>query len=59
MKSRLAEHAREAQFADVRRMTAEQRLIAYLTHCQLMAKLQRAGADARAGRVDPVPPSAD
>ena len=59
MKSRLAEQTRQAQVAEVRRMTAEQRLMAYLTHCQLMAKLQQAGSDARAERVGPVPPDAD
>ena len=31
MKSRLAEQARQAQLADIRRMTVEQRLMAYLT----------------------------
>jgi hypothetical protein len=59
MKSRIAEQARQAQVADVRRMTPEQRLMAYLTHCQLMAKLQRAGTDARAGGTRPVHPDAD
>jgi hypothetical protein len=49
MKSRIAEQARQAQVADVRRMTAEQRLMAYLTHCQLMAKLRRAGSEAPSG----------
>lgn len=48
MKSRLAEQARHAQVEDVRRMTPEQRLMAYLTHCQLMAKLRQAGTDASA-----------
>jgi hypothetical protein len=59
MNSRLAEQARQAQVADVRRMTAEQRLMAFLTHCQLMAKLQRAGTDLRARAARPVRPDAD
>jgi hypothetical protein len=59
MKSRLADQARQAQVADVRRMTAEQRLMAYLTHCQLMAKLQRAGMSARARGARPARPDAD
>jgi hypothetical protein len=59
MKSRLADQARQAQVADVRRMTAEQRLMAYLAHCQLMAKLQRAGMDARSRGARPVRPDAD
>jgi len=59
MKSRLAEQARQAQVADVRRMTAQQRLMAYLTHCQLMAKLQQAGMGARARGARPVRPDAD
>ena len=59
MRSRLAEQARQAQLADIRRMTVEQRLIAYLTHCQLMARLQRAGTDARERESVPTRPDAD
>lgn len=33
--------------------------MAYLTHCQLMAKLQRAGTDARARGARSVRPNAD
>ena len=50
MKSRLADDARRALLADLPRMTAEQRLAAYVTHCQLMVKLQLAGQAVRSGR---------
>jgi hypothetical protein len=43
MKSRLAEAARERLCAHVQRMTPEQRLAAYLDHCQLMAQLRQGG----------------
>ena len=43
-KSRLAENARRNLAADVKRMTAEQRLAAFLAHCQLMAQLANAGS---------------
>lgn len=43
MKSRLAIEARQALAADVRRMTPEERLAAYVRHCQLMAEVRRAG----------------
>jgi hypothetical protein len=43
MKSQLAEAARRNLTEDVRRMTAEQRLAAFLAHCQLMVQLNRAG----------------
>jgi len=33
--------------------------MAYLTHCQLMAKLQRAGTGARERKARPVRPDAD
>ena len=59
MKSRLADQARQAQVADVRRMTVEQRLLAYHAHCQLMSKLQRAGMDARSRGARSVRPDAD
>jgi hypothetical protein len=47
MKSQLADQARRALLEDVRRMSGEQRLIAYHEHCKLMAELQQAGEDAR------------
>jgi hypothetical protein len=43
MKSQLAEAARRNLAEDVKRMTAEQRLAAFLAHCQLMAQLNSAG----------------
>ena len=43
MKSRLADAARRSLHEDVKRMTAEQRLAAFLAHCQLMARLANAG----------------
>lgn len=43
MKSRLADAARRSLQEDVKRMTAEQRLAAFLAHCQLMVQLTSAG----------------
>ena len=43
MKSQLADAARRSLNEDVKRMTAEQRLAAFLAHCQLMAQLASAG----------------
>jgi hypothetical protein len=42
MKSKLAEAARRELLAETGRMTAEQRLAAYVEHCQLMAQLSLA-----------------
>ena len=39
MKSQLADAARRSLSDDVKRMTPEQRLAAFLAHCQLMAQL--------------------
>ena len=50
MKSKLADSARRALLADLRRMTAEQRLAAYVTHCQLIAQLYLAGRASRRRR---------
>jgi hypothetical protein len=47
MKSALAEQARHAQAAELRRMSAEQRLGAFLAHCQLVTRLHQAGRDAK------------
>jgi len=57
MKSQLAIEARQALAADVRRMTPEERLAAYVRHCQLMAELRRAGETRR--RVNAPKPAAD
>jgi hypothetical protein len=43
MKSQLADAARRSLRDDVRRTTAEQRLAAFLSHCQLMVQLANAG----------------
>ncbi len=43
MRSQLAEAARRDLIEDVKHMTAEQRLAAFLAHCQLMAQLNGAG----------------
>ena len=43
MGSQLADAARRRLSEDVKRMTPEQRLDAFLAHCQLMAQLHRAG----------------
>jgi hypothetical protein len=43
MKSQLADAVRRSIREDVRRMTAEERLAAFLAHCQLMAQLASAG----------------
>lgn len=47
MKSQLADAARRSLREDVRRMTAEERLAAFLAHCQLMAQLASAGTIGR------------
>jgi len=44
MRSQLAEAARSRLHADVSRMTAEERLAAFVAHCQLIAQLAGAGA---------------
>ena len=43
MRSQLADAARRSLSEDVKRLTPEQRLAAFLAHCQLMAQLQNAG----------------
>lgn len=43
MKSRLADEARLSLNEDLRRMTPEERLAAYVRHCQLMAQIRLAG----------------
>jgi hypothetical protein len=58
MKSRLADAARRSLHEDVKRMTAEQRLAAFLAHCQLMAQLASAGATGQHAARDAVSPNA-
>jgi len=43
MKSKLAEQARQDLIADTQRLSPEERLNAFLEHCQLMAALYEAG----------------
>jgi len=45
MKSRLAEQARLELAERLRQMTAEQRLDAFLRHCELVTALHRAGRE--------------
>jgi hypothetical protein len=58
MKSQLADAARHRLSEDVKRMTAEERLAAFLTHCQLIAQLAGAGASIRRQARDTVPRNA-
>lgn len=55
MRSQLAEAARRSLNEDVKRMTAEQRLAAFLAHCQLMAQLASAGGAVQHRSRDAVP----
>jgi hypothetical protein len=50
MESKLAKEVRLALLADARRLTPEQRLNAFLAHCQLMMELYAAGQPIRASR---------
>ena len=43
MRSQLAETARQTLAEEIRRMTPEARLAAFLAHCELMAQLRAAG----------------
>jgi hypothetical protein len=47
MESKLAKEARLALLADAWRLTPEQRLDAFLAHCQLMMELHAAGQQLR------------
>ena len=56
MKSKLADQARQSLNEDLRRMTPEERLAAYVRHCQLLAQLRVAGQAAeRSARQRPTP----
>jgi hypothetical protein len=48
MKSKLAEEARQARVSDIQQLTPEERLNAFLEHCQLMMTLYAAGQQLRA-----------
>jgi hypothetical protein len=52
MDSKLARQQKDAVFRAVQRLTPEQRLNAYLTHCRLVMGLYQAGA-ARRGSARP------
>jgi len=43
MKSLLAERSRDDLAAQLRRMTADERLLAFVAHCQLVVALNQAG----------------
>jgi len=58
MKSRLADAARRSVQDDVKRMTAEQRLAAFLSHCQLMTQLANAGSSGQYTPRNAVSPNA-
>ena len=58
MKSRLADAARRSLQEDIKRMTAEQRLAAFLAHCQLMTQLANAGTSGQSAPRDAVSPNA-
>ena len=47
MESKLANEAKLAVIAATQRLTPEQRLNAFLTHCQLMMELRKAGTQLR------------
>jgi cell division protein FtsB len=59
MKSPLAEASRQSLNEDIKRMTAEQRLAAFLAHCQLMAQLASAGGAVQQRPRDTVRPDAN
>jgi cysteine desulfurase len=58
MKSRLADAARRRLQEDVKRMTAEQRLAAFLEHCQLMTRLAHPDVTGQTPPRDAVSPNA-
>ena len=43
MKSKIAEQSQQVLLRDVQRLTREERLNAFLEHCQLVASLRDAG----------------
>jgi hypothetical protein len=50
MESKVAKEARLALLADARRLTPEQRLNAFLAHCQLVMELYAAGQHIRSSQ---------
>jgi hypothetical protein len=59
MKSRLAETAKRELLADMRRMSAEERLAAFLEHCQWVARLNQSARLERRAQAARDPRSAD
>jgi hypothetical protein len=53
----LADAARRSLNEDVKRLTAEERLAAFLAHCQLIAQLAGAGAPVQREPRDAVSPN--
>jgi len=47
MESKIAKEARQALIADARGLTYEQRLNAFLTHCQLVMEMHASGQKLR------------
>jgi cell division protein FtsB len=58
MRSQLADAARRRLNENVSRMTAEERLAAFLAHCQLIAQLAGAGASVQRQPRNTVPQDA-
>jgi Na+(H+)/acetate symporter ActP len=58
MRSQLADAARRRLNENVTRMTAEERLAAFLAHCQLIAQLAGAGVPVQRQHRDAVPRNA-
>ena len=58
MRSQLADAARRRLNEDVKGMTAEERLAAFLAHCQLIAQLAGAGASIQRQPRNSVPQNA-
>ncbi|MBS0420128.1 MAG: hypothetical protein JSR66_20625 [Proteobacteria bacterium] len=52
MESKVAKIARRALLSDAKRLTPEQRLKAFVVHCQLMMKLHAEGQRIRSARKD-------
>ena len=59
MKSRLAETAKRELLADMRKLSAEERLVAFLEHCQWTVRLNQAARLDRPAQSARRPPSAD
>jgi hypothetical protein len=55
MESKVAREAKQAMLEDIKRMSHEQRLEAFITHCQLMIDLVIAGERYRAEQAERSP----